>query len=131
MYHLTIDAEDPKRMALLIAELLQGEVLPHPAVAPTSWIATTGLDAGFAVQVLPRGRVRTGGEAGDRWPVLLLDTPLGAREVQALEGVEVEPVREWLALSVRLPGERCILVRLGPARRRAPRRWFAWLRRAG
>lgn len=55
IFHLSIDADDPRHVAGVLAELLGGEALPFPPVAQGSWLALAGDDRGSSVEVYPRG----------------------------------------------------------------------------
>jgi hypothetical protein len=96
IFHASIDATDPRRVADFIAELWHGTVMPFPAVIEGSWIVLAGDDRGSAIEVYPRGtelvqavgdadaygmkRIATVGTATH----LALATPLGQDEVMAL-----------------------------------------------
>jgi hypothetical protein len=55
LFHISIDANDPHRVATVIAELWKGQVAPFPAVIEGSWVAVAGDDRGSLVEVYPRG----------------------------------------------------------------------------
>lgn len=55
IFHLSIDADDPRRVASVLAELLGGEALPFPPVSEGSWLALARDDRGSSVEVYPRG----------------------------------------------------------------------------
>lgn len=55
LYHISIDADDPQRVATVIAELWGGEVAPFPPVIAGSWVALAGDARGSLVEVYPRG----------------------------------------------------------------------------
>jgi hypothetical protein len=55
LFHVSIDARDPRRVATVLAELFGGEATPFPAVAEGSWIAIAGDARNTAVEVYPRG----------------------------------------------------------------------------
>jgi len=55
LFHLSIDADDPRRVAQVIAELWGGVASPFPPVIAGSWIAMAGDDRNTAVEVYPRG----------------------------------------------------------------------------
>ncbi|MBW8639804.1 hypothetical protein K1W69_21600 [Hoeflea sp. WL0058] len=58
--HLSLNAEEPQRVAMLLATLLGGEALPFPPF-PDSWIAFSGADDGSAIEVYPNGhRLKAG-----------------------------------------------------------------------
>lgn len=55
LFHVSIDARDPQRVASVLAELFGGEATPFPPVAEGSWIALAGDDRNTAIEVYPRG----------------------------------------------------------------------------
>lgn len=55
LFHVSIDARDPRRVAGVLAELFGGEALPFPPVAEGSWIAIAGDERSTAIEVYPRG----------------------------------------------------------------------------
>ena len=58
LFHLSIDAHDPRHVATVIAELFGGgAVTPFPPVSEGSWLAMAGDDRNTAVEIYPRGTV--------------------------------------------------------------------------
>lgn len=55
IFHLSIDADDPRHVAGVLAELMGGEAMPFPPVSIGSWMALAGDDRGSSVEVYPRG----------------------------------------------------------------------------
>lgn len=55
MFHVSIEADDPRRVAEIFAEIWGGEALPFPSVTPGSWVALAGDDRGTMIEVYPRG----------------------------------------------------------------------------
>lgn len=56
LFHVSIDADDPRRVAEVIAELWGGIATPFPPVmGEASWIAFAGDERNTAVEVYPRG----------------------------------------------------------------------------
>jgi hypothetical protein len=55
LFHLSIEADDPRHVAEVVAELWGGAAAPFPAVTPGSWIALAGDDRGSAIEFYPRG----------------------------------------------------------------------------
>ena len=55
LYHLSIEADDPRHVAEIVAELWGGAAAPFPPVTPGSWIALAGDDRGTAIEFYPRG----------------------------------------------------------------------------
>lgn len=55
LFHLSIDAREPQRVATVLAELFGGAAAPFPPVAEGSWVAMAGDERNTAVEVYPRG----------------------------------------------------------------------------
>jgi hypothetical protein len=55
IFHFSLDADDPPRVAAAIARLWRGEVLAFPPVAQGSVIVMAGDHRNSAVEVYPRG----------------------------------------------------------------------------
>jgi len=55
LFHLSIEVDDPRRVAQVVAELFGGAAAPFPPVTPGSWIALAGDDRGTAIEFYPRG----------------------------------------------------------------------------
>ena len=55
LFHVSIEADDPKHVAEVIAQIWQGEALPFPAVIEGSWAALAGDDRGTLIEFYPRG----------------------------------------------------------------------------
>jgi hypothetical protein len=62
IFHLSIDADDPKRVATALANLWGCEAYPFPPVAEGSWIVLIDDGRGSAIEVYPRGTVLAPGE---------------------------------------------------------------------
>jgi len=56
--HASIPADDPKTVAHVLADMLQGEALPFPPAGPSAWMAWSG-DGALELEVTPRGNVIT------------------------------------------------------------------------
>ena len=67
LFHASIPADEPERVARIIAELWRGRVLPFPPF-PGAYMAWSGDERGTVVDVYPRGRehVPAPGEFGVR-----------------------------------------------------------------
>lgn len=65
IFHVSIDAGDPRRVATVLAELLGGRATPFPPVIEGSWLAHAGDERNTLVEVYPRGTglVETPGDA--------------------------------------------------------------------
>lgn len=55
LFHVSIDARGPERVARALAELFGGEALPFPPVAEGSWITFAGDARNTAIEIYPRG----------------------------------------------------------------------------
>ena len=55
LFHCSVEADDPRRVAEVVAELWRGEALPFPAVIEGSWVALAGDDRGTMIEFYPRG----------------------------------------------------------------------------
>ena len=55
IFHLSIDADNPRHVAEVLAELWGGAALPFPPVGEGSWVAMAGNDRNTTVEVYPRG----------------------------------------------------------------------------
>lgn len=55
LFHLSIDANDPQRVAEVLAEFWGGRAMPFPPVGEGSWVATAGDDRGTMIEVYRRG----------------------------------------------------------------------------
>jgi hypothetical protein len=64
LFHLSIDAENPRNVAQVLARLMGGKATPFPPVAAGSWVAH-GADArNTLVEVYPRGTLLVEGPDG-------------------------------------------------------------------
>ena len=55
LFHCSVEADDPRRVAEVVAELWRGEALPFPAVIDGSWAALAGDDRSTMIEFYPRG----------------------------------------------------------------------------
>jgi hypothetical protein len=62
LYHLSIDAKDPRHVAQVFAEIWGGTATPFPPVIEGSWIAFAGDERNTAIEVYPRGTELVEGE---------------------------------------------------------------------
>lgn len=53
LFHMSIAARDPKRVAEVFAQLWGGEAFPFPPVSDNGWIAVAGDARGTALEVYP------------------------------------------------------------------------------
>jgi hypothetical protein len=54
IFHFSISADDPKRTAIMLAELWRGEALYFPMVGKGSWVAHAGDERRSTIEVYPR-----------------------------------------------------------------------------
>lgn len=104
LFHLSIEADDPARVAHVLAELWGGEAYPFPSVAPGSWMAFAPADDGTMIEVYPRGTrlaEAEGGAAGIPRAVergtathFAISTPHSAERVHAIAAREGWPVQD-------------------------------------
>jgi hypothetical protein len=55
IFHASIDAAEPLRVAEFLAALWDGTVAPFPPIARGSWIVMAGDDRGSAIEIYPLG----------------------------------------------------------------------------
>ena len=55
LLHVSIEADDPRIVAEVIAELWGGVAAEFPSVTPGSWVALSGDNRGTIVEIYPRG----------------------------------------------------------------------------
>jgi hypothetical protein len=55
LFHLSIEADNPQRMAEFFADVWGGEAFQFPSVTPGSWVGMSGDDRGTIIEVYPRG----------------------------------------------------------------------------
>ncbi len=65
IFHVSIAAGEPQRVAEVIAELWRGEALPFPPVGAGSWIAMAGDARNSAIEVYPFGSVLVPADGDD------------------------------------------------------------------
>ena len=61
LFHASIPARDPARVAAVLAEMWQGSAYPFPAF-PNAYIVLAGDDRGTAVEIQPAGQALCPGE---------------------------------------------------------------------
>lgn len=64
LFHLSIDAENPRLVAQVLARLMGGKATPFPAVTDGAWVAHGGDDRNTLVEVYPRGTLLVEGPGG-------------------------------------------------------------------
>jgi hypothetical protein len=55
LFHVSIEADDPRHVAEVVAELWGGAAAPFPPVTPGSWVALSGDERGTMIEFYPRG----------------------------------------------------------------------------
>jgi hypothetical protein len=64
LFHLSTDADDPQRVATILAELMGGKATPFPPVADGSWVAHGADDRNTLIEVYPHGTLLVEGPEG-------------------------------------------------------------------
>ena len=64
--HASIPADDPKKVAEILADIFQGEALPFPPAGNDGWMAWSG-DGAIEIEIACRGLVMTYGEEEAEW----------------------------------------------------------------
>lgn len=72
LLHLSISADEPERVATVLATLLGGRAMPFPPF-PDSWIAFAARDDGTAIEIYPTTHVLVAGEDAVRCRVDAVD----------------------------------------------------------
>jgi hypothetical protein len=55
LFHVSLEADDPRHVAHVFAEILGGAAAPFPPVGVDSWVALAGDDRGTMIEIYPRG----------------------------------------------------------------------------
>ncbi len=66
LFHMSIAARDPRRVAAFFAEIWGGEAFPFPPVSDDAWIAFAGDERATAIEVYPADVVLRAGEGDAR-----------------------------------------------------------------
>jgi len=64
--HLSIPADDPAKVAVFFADLLDGQAFPFPPGGPEAWVAWAG-DSSVQVEVVKRGALLLRGTEEAEW----------------------------------------------------------------
>ena len=64
LFHVSIEADEPCRVATVFAELFGGVAMPFPPVAEGSWVAFAGDERSTIIEVYPRGTELHQGNGG-------------------------------------------------------------------
>jgi hypothetical protein len=65
LFHLSIEADDPRRVAEALAQIWGGEAFPFPPVGVGSWVALAGDEFGSMIEVYARGTELQEGGGGE------------------------------------------------------------------
>jgi hypothetical protein len=65
LFHVSIDADDPRHVAHVLAEIWGGTALPFPPVIAGSWMAMAGDDRNTMIEVYPRATELVEAEGDD------------------------------------------------------------------
>ena len=105
LFHVSIEADDPRRVATVLAEIFGGAAAPFPPVAVGSWVALAGDERGTMIEVYPRGtELHIGDGAADALGVqgarrrhggvhLAMATELDIERIFAIAERELWPVK--------------------------------------
>lgn len=55
LFHVSIEVDNPRHVAEVVAELFGGTAAPFPPITPGSWVALSGDDRGTLIEFYPRG----------------------------------------------------------------------------
>ena len=55
LFHVSIEADDPRQVAEALAQIWGGEAFPFPPVGEGSWVAMAGDECGSMIEVYARG----------------------------------------------------------------------------
>lgn len=55
LFHVSLEADDPRHVADVFAEILGGAAEPFPPIGDNSWVALAGDDRGTMIEIYPRG----------------------------------------------------------------------------
>jgi len=55
LFHVSIEADEPRHVAEVLAEIWGGAAAPFPSVTPGSWVALAGDERGTMIEIYPRG----------------------------------------------------------------------------
>ncbi|MET0181631.1 MAG: hypothetical protein ABW199_01970 [Caulobacterales bacterium] len=64
--HASMPADDPRAVALVLAEIMGGEATPFPPGGPSMWMAWSG-DGAIELEIGPRGGEMAQGPEGAHW----------------------------------------------------------------
>jgi hypothetical protein len=55
LFHVSLEADDPRHVAHVFAEIFGGAAAPFPPIGHDSWVALAGDERGTMIEVYPRG----------------------------------------------------------------------------
>ncbi len=97
IHHVSIPAKDPKHVAKVLAEVMQGRAYPFPGNIPDSFMAVSGDPHGTMIEVYPEAMTLVPGEGDDQvrtarqrevppaWPFhLLLSVPICQTSIEGI-----------------------------------------------
>ena len=97
LFHASIPADEPERVARVVAELWQGRAMPFPP-HPGAFIAWSGDERGTVLDVFPRGREHA--PAPGEYTLRTNETPSAYSEVHLAIGTAL-PAEEVFAIAAR------------------------------
>jgi hypothetical protein len=97
LIHASIPADDPRRVAEVLAEMMGGEALPFPPAGPDGRMAWSG-DGTVSLEVVPRGHLIHHGREEGEWRAVA--NPQRLSEVHLAIGVDRRAV-EIIAIADR------------------------------
>ncbi|MEA3061484.1 MAG: hypothetical protein QOJ94_1265 [Sphingomonadales bacterium] len=108
IFHLSADADDPKRAAELVAALWGGKAYPFPPIGIGSWVAMAGDERNTTFEFYARGTQLRPGE-GDAEGIIALaeGAPYGASHAAIATHLSVEEVKA-LAARHGAPAKACV-----------------------
>jgi len=95
LIHASIPADDPRKVADVLAEMLEGEALPFPPAGPHGRMAWSG-DGKISLEVVPRGNLIHRGRDEGEWRTVADAQRL--TEVHLAIGVD-RPAAEIIAIA--------------------------------
>jgi hypothetical protein len=65
LFHVSVEADDPRKVAEALAQIWGGEAFPFPPVGVGSWVAIAGDEYGSMIEVYARGTELHEGSGGE------------------------------------------------------------------
>lgn len=110
IFHASVPADDPERVARVMAEIWRGEAFPFPPW-PGGFVAVAGDDRGTTLEVYPRAHTIAPGE-GDEGARPLVDRAVGRLGCFHIATATDRPAEDILAIGAR-EGWRAVRCRRG------------------